>query len=89
MWLDYTICVWALTANVSHFELDFMVSLILAHLSMLRVSFLDPMMSFLRVDVHDIQNIRLSTLCLCTRYRGHSFDRIYMKLCHNINLYEI
>ena len=28
-------------------------------------------------------------LLACVLFRGHSFDQIYMKLCQNINLYEI
>ena len=35
-----------------------------------------------------LRRLSASTFCLCTS-RGHSSDQIYMKLCQNVNVYEI
>ena len=60
----------------------------LAHLSLLRMSFWDAAMSVVRRKCGRPRRPSVNFLA-CVHSRGYSFDPKFMKLCQNVNHYNI
>ena len=53
-----------------------------------RLGFWDTVISSVRMDVHDVRDVRPS-ICACVHSRRPSFNLICLKLCQNDNLYDL
>ena len=64
------------------------VAKFLAHLSLLRVSFWDTVISVVRRTWGHPRRPSVNFLA-CVHSRGNSFDSKFMKLCQNVNYHNI